>query len=132
MRPGSSSGWGGRRGTSSARPGTSSGRPGSSRGGGDAEGIWAARRSARSGGHGESSANEASDLTYGTEEIYCGNLARGLRKRNVSQANEKFLGMEARGEVMDGRMSCDEILEELRRWKAETVPPNPYPLTPYT
>ena len=27
-------------------------------------------------------------------------------------------------QVMDGRMSCDEILEELRRWKAETVPLN--------
>ena len=28
-------------------------------------------------------------------------------------------------QVMDGRMSCDEILEELRRWKAETVPSHP-------
>ena len=46
--------------------------------------------------------------------MYCGNLARGLRRRNVAQAG-------AAGGAADGRMSCDEILEELRRWKAETV-----------
>jgi len=46
--------------------------------------------------------------------VYCGNLARGLRRRNVAQAG-------AAGGAADGRMSCDEILEELRRWKAETV-----------
>lgn len=31
----------------------------------------------------------ASDLTYGTEEIYCGNLARGLRRRNMAQVRRQ-------------------------------------------
>ena len=55
-----------------------------------------------------------SDLTYGAEDVYCGNLARGLRKRNVTQAAERFSGKE---QILT-ELSCDEILAELRRWDA--------------
>lgn len=119
-RPGTSSmrprtaalGFGPRPGTAGQRPGTSSSRPATA-GGNEA---WAFRRSARSSKGGRSDDTEGvtvtSDLTYGSEEVYCGNLARGLRRRNVSQAAEKYLGKE--GVFVE--LSCDEILNELRRF----------------
>ena len=75
--------------------------------------AWAFRRSARSskGGHYDEDADVSSDLTYGAEEVYCGNLARGLRRRNVTQAAEKY---ESKESVFE-RLSCDEILAELRK-----------------
>ena len=120
-RPGTSSmrprtavlGFGQRHGTSGPpRPGTATGSRPSTAGGDHA---WAFRRSARSskggGGDEDQGVDVASDLTYGADEVYCGNLARGLRRRNVSQAAEKYIGKE---DVFT-ELSCDEILTELRR-----------------
>ncbi len=39
----------------------------------------------------------ASELTYGTEEIYCGNLARGLRRRNMAQVRRSLAGFVSLG-----------------------------------
>jgi hypothetical protein len=75
------------------------------------------RRSARaskSGVEEQDAGDVVSDLTYGAEDVYCGNLARGLRKRNVTQAAERFSGKE---QILT-ELSCDEILAELRRWDA--------------
>eukprot|EP00960_Hanusia_phi_P048725 759122-Hanusia_phi.AAC.4 len=63
----------------------------------------------------------SSDLTFGTDEVYCGNLARGLRRRNVAKAVEKYSNYDESQAKAQERMSSDEILEELRKWKAETV-----------
>ena len=122
-RPGTSSmrprtaalGFGARPGTGGGlRPGTAASSRPSTAGGGDH--AWAFRRSARSSKSGvdedDQAGEVASDLTYGSEEVYCGNLARGLRRRNVTQMAEKYNGKE---EVFM-ELSCDDILAELRRF----------------
>jgi hypothetical protein len=86
---------------SQSRPGTaaaSPGRPQSAMAGGR-EAAWAARRSARQGGRGGAGGDAggddghvASDLTFNTDEVYCGNLTRGLKRRNVALAVEKYSG----------------------------------------
>ena len=111
MRPRTAAlGFGPRPGTGAARPGTGSASRPSTAG----NNAWAFRRSARSskGGAEEDDAEVvSSDLTYGSDEVYCGNLARGLRKRNVTQAAEKFNGNEDHFK----ELSCDEIIAELRK-----------------
>jgi hypothetical protein len=123
MRPRTAAlGFGARSGTGGGgRPGTATGSRPSTAGGDHA---WAFRRSARSSKSGIEEDNHggevASDLTYGAEEVYCGNLARGLRRRNVTHAAEKFSGKDD----VFSELSCDEILAELRR-----LPPSlPTPL----
>ena len=84
---------------SQSRPGTaaaSPGRPQSAMAGGR-EAAWAARRSARQGWRGGAGGGDAgddghvaSDLTFNTDEVYCGNLTRGLKRRNVALAVEKY------------------------------------------
>ncbi|EKX36323.1 hypothetical protein GUITHDRAFT_165792 [Guillardia theta CCMP2712] len=69
----------------------------------------------------EAEEDVSSDLTFGTDEVYCGNLARGLRRRNVAKAVEKYSNYDESQAKAQERMSSDEILEELRKWKAETV-----------
>jgi hypothetical protein len=44
-------------------------------------------------------------------QVYCGNLARGLKRRNVTNTIEKH----SKGEVFT-ELTCDEILAELRRF----------------
>lgn len=109
-RPGSAMG---------GRPVTASsgGRPGTAWAGA----AWAARRSARDGsrgGEGTSEVEVASELTFDTEEVYCGNLTRGLRKRNVTRAAERYEEGAARASV---EMTTEEVIEELRRWKIEVA-----------
>jgi hypothetical protein len=94
-----------------ARPGTGSASRPSTAGNNAA---WAFRRSARSSKGGiedDDCGVVASDLTHGADEVYCGNLARGLRKRNITQAVEKFSG----GESAFKELTCDEIMAELRK-----------------
>ena len=44
-------------------------------------------------------------------QVYCGNLARGLKRRNVTNTIEKH----SKGELFT-ELTCDEILAELRRF----------------
>jgi hypothetical protein len=112
MRPRTAAlGFGSRPGTAMARPGTGSASRPSTAGNNAA---WAFRRSARSSKGGiedDDCGVVASDLTHGADEVYCGNLARGLRKRNITQAVEKFSG----GESAFKELTCDEIMAELRK-----------------